>query len=215
MRQTIFFGLNVIPSHGFQMGGVLYANVTSLTSVHQSEMSSLWPRTWWQTKSYQTTPFFPLFSLIRIHLNEHSLVGMKSLLLCFTAMHQTPSLHFKSKSNSKYKISILFKKSHYFGKCTWYLAQSIWKQRIKTRTGLHDLQQALKSSRKAWTAQHNLFSFYVKMYRVLWKYLLRKKEKKNRINGNTYRDRVESWGCWAHVNLCCAQLSLSLFCVLS
>lgn len=52
-------------------------------------------------------------------------------------------------------------------------------------------------------AQHNLFSFYVKMYRVLWKYLLRKKEKKNRINGNTYRDRVESLGRWAQINLHC------------
>lgn len=49
-------------------------------------------------------------------------------------------------------------------------------------------------SKETWLAQHNLFSFYVKMYRVLWKYLLRKKknEKKNKTNGNTYRDRVEA-----------------------
>lgn len=76
MRQTIFFGLNVIPSHGFQMGGVLYANVTSLTSVRQSEMSSLMT----DVKELSNHTFFPFFPhtllLIHINLNEHSLVGM-------------------------------------------------------------------------------------------------------------------------------------------
>ena len=38
-------------------------------------------------------------------------------------------------------------------------------------------QKNYYSKKETWVAQHNLFSFYVKMYRVLWKYLLRKKKK--------------------------------------
>lgn len=71
------------------------------------------------------------------------------------------------------------------------------------REGVEVTQHWIRlNSKDTWMAQHNLFSFYVKMYRVLWKYLLRKKNKMEK-NGNTYRDRVESWGSWAQINLHC------------